>query len=349
MSKSLGNGVDPIEVINQYGADALRFNIITGNSPGNDMRYFPERCEAMRNFANKLWNASRFVMMNLTIDKNELPETLTLEDKWILSKLNTLAKEVCANLDAYELGVAASKIYDFIWDDFCDWYIELTKTRLYGESAEEKLNAQKVLLYALTETLKLLHPFMPFITEEIYQALPHEGDVIMTQTYPAFTEMLNFPEEEAAMETVMNAIKAVRSRRAEMNVPPSKKAHIIVATEKTDVFTAGIPFMLKLAYASSVEVTAEVPANVDGMVNVVTNECQMYMPMAELVDIEKEKERITKELEKAHKEKEGQEKKLANEKFISKAPEHVVATERERLARAEALIANLEDSLKKLG
>ena len=349
MSKSLGNGVDPIEVINQYGADALRFNIITGNSPGNDMRYFPERCEAMRNFANKLWNASRFVMMNLTIDKNELPETLTLEDKWILSKLNTLAKEVCANLDAYELGVAASKIYDFIWDDFCDWYIELTKTRLYGESAEEKLNAQKVLLYTLTETLKLLHPFMPFITEEIYQALPHEGDVIMTQTYPAFTEMLNFPEEEAAMETVMNAIKAVRSRRAEMNVPPSKKAHIIVATEKTDVFTAGIPFMLKLAYASSVEVTAEVPANVDGMVNVVTNECQMYMPMAELVDIEKEKERITKELEKAHKEKEGQEKKLANEKFISKAPEHVVATERERLARAEALIANLEDSLKKLG
>ena len=349
MSKSLGNGVDPIEVINQYGADALRFNIITGNSPGNDMRYFPERCEAMRNFANKLWNASRFVMMNLTIDKNELPETLTLEDKWILSKLNTLAKEVCANLDAYELGVAASKIYDFIWDDFCDWYIELTKTRLYGESAEEKLNAQKVLLYTLTETLKLLHPFMPFITEEIYQALPHEGDVIMTQTYPAFTEMLNFPEEETAMETVMNAIKAVRSRRAEMNVPPSKKAHIIVATEKTDVFTAGIPFMLKLAYASSVEVTAEVPANVDGMVNVVTNECQMYMPMAELVDIEKEKERITKELEKAHKEKEGQEKKLANEKFISKAPEHVVATERERLARAEALIANLEDSLKKLG
>ena len=349
MSKSLGNGVDPLEVIQEYGADALRFNIITGNSPGNDMRYFPERCEAMRNFANKLWNASRFVMMNLTIDKNELPEKLSLEDKWILSKLNTLAKEVCGNIDVYELGVAAGKIYDFIWDDFCDWYIELTKTRLYGENEEEKLNAQKVLLYVLTEILKILHPFMPYITEEIFQALPHDGEVIMTQAYPAYKEALAFPEEEAAMETVMDAIKAVRSRRAEMNVPPSKKAHIIVVTEKQGIFTTGVPFMVKLAYASSVEVTNVVPENVDGMVNVVTNECKMYMPMAELVDIVKEKERIEKELAKAHKELEGQTKKLANEKFISKAPEHVVAAERERLERAKALIANLEESLKKLG
>ncbi len=349
MSKSLGNGVDPIEVINEYGADALRFNIITGNSPGNDMRYFPERCEAMRNFANKLWNASRFVMMNLSVEKNELPETLSVEDKWILSKLNTLAKEVCGNLDAYELGVAAGKIYDFIWDDFCDWYIELTKTRLYGEDEAEKLNAQKVLLFTLTQTLKLLHPFMPYITEEIYQALPHEGEVIMTQAYPAFDPALDFPEEEAAMETVMNAIKAVRSRRAEMNVPPSKKAHMIVTTDKTEVFTAGIPFLVKLAYASSVEVSAAAPENVDGMVNIVTDECKIFLPMAELVDLEKERERITKELEKAHKEKEGQEKKLANEKFLSKAPEHVVAGERERLEKAKALIANLEESLKKLG
>ncbi|MCI6647554.1 MAG: valine--tRNA ligase [Oscillospiraceae bacterium] len=349
MSKSLGNGVDPIEVINEYGADALRFNIITGNSPGNDMRWLPERCEAMRNFANKLWNASRFVMMNLTIEENALPEQLSVEDKWILSKLNTLAGEVCANLDAYELGVAAGKIYDFIWDDFCDWYIELTKTRLYGEDAQEKLNAQKVLLYTLTETLKLLHPFMPYITEEIYQALPHEGEVIMTQAYPAYDEALSFPEEEAAMEIVMNAIKAVRSRRAEMNVPPSKKAHIIVVTDKQDIFTAGIPFLQKLAYAASVEITGAVPENVDGMVNVVTNECKMYMPMAELVDIEKERERIGKELEKARKQKEAQEKKLSNEKFVSKAPENVVAAERERLAKAEALIANLEESLKKLG
>jgi len=349
MSKSLGNGVDPIQVIEEYGADALRFNIITGNSPGNDMRYFPERCEAMRNFANKLWNASRFVMMNLTIDKNELPDTLSIEDKWILSKMNTLAKEVCGNLDAYELGVAAGKIYDFIWDDFCDWYIELTKTRLYGENEEEKCQAQKVLLYVLTETLKLLHPFMPFITEEIFQALPHDGEVIMTQPYPTYDEALAFPEEETAMEMVMTAIKAVRSRRAEMNVPPSKKAHIIVVTDKKDVFTAGIPFMGKLAYASSVDVTDTVPENVDGMVNIVTNECKMYLPMAELVDLDKERERITKELEKAQKQKEAQEKKLSNEKFVSKAPEHVVAAERERLEKAKALIANLEESLKKLG
>ena len=349
MSKSLGNGVDPIEVINEYGADALRFNIITGNSPGNDMRYFPERCEAMRNFANKLWNASRFVMMNLSIEKNELPETLALEDKWILSKFNRLAKEVCDNIDSYELGVAASKIYDFIWDDFCDWYIELTKTRLYGEDEAAKLGAQKVLLYVLTEMLKILHPFMPYITEEIFQALPHDGEAIMIQDYPTFKEELNFTADEANMEMVMDAIKAIRSRRAEMNVPPSKKAHVIVVTDKADTFNAGIPFIIKQAYASSVEVVAEVPANVDGMVNVVTNECKMYMPMAELVDIEKEKERINKELDKARKEVEGQTKKLQNEKFLAKAPEAVLIKERDRLARAEALIANLEESLKKLG
>ena len=349
MSKSLGNGVDPIEVINEYGADALRFNIITGNSPGNDMRYFPERCEAMRNFANKLWNASRFVMMNLSVEKNELPEVLSLEDKWILSKFNRLAKEVCDNIDSYELGVAAAKIYDFIWDDFCDWYIELTKTRLYGEDEAAKIGAQKVLLYVLTEMLKILHPFMPYITEEIFQALPHDGEAIMIQAYPTYKAELDFAAEEAQMEMVMDAIKAIRSRRAEMNVPPSKKAHVIVVTDKADTFTAGIPFIIKQAYASSVEVVAEVPANIDGMVGVVTNECKMYMPMAELVDIEKEKERINKELDKARKEVEGQTKKLQNEKFLAKAPEAVLIKERDRLARAEALIANLEESLKKLG
>ncbi len=349
MSKSLGNGVDPIEVINEFGADALRFNIITGNSPGNDMRYFPERCEAMRNFANKLWNASRFVMMNLHIDKNELPAQLALEDKWILSKFNRLAREVCDNIDAYELGVAAGKIYDFIWDDFCDWYIELTKTRLYGEDEAAKLAAQQVLLYVLTEMLKILHPFMPFITEEIFQALPHDGEVIMTQAYPNYKAELDFTAEEASMEIVMDAIKAIRSRRAEMNVPPSKKAHVIVVTDKTDIFTAGSPFIIKQAYASSVEVLTEAPANIDGMVGVVTNECKMYMPMAELVDIAKEKERIQKELDKAHKEFEGQTKKLSNQAFLAKAPEAVLAKERDRLTRAEALIANLEESLKKLG
>jgi valyl-tRNA synthetase len=232
MSKSAGNGVDPIEMIDRFGADALRFNIITGNSPGNDMRFYVERCEAMRNFANKLWNASRFVMMNLTVGDNALPEKLELEDRWILSKLNTLTEEVCENLDKYELGIAASKIYDFIWDSYCDWYIELTKPRLGGGDARTNESAQRVLLYVLTETLKLLHPFMPFITEEIFQALPHEGEVLMTADYPKHADSLAFPEDEAGFEMIMDAVKAVRSRRAEMNVPPSKHPHLIILTDK---------------------------------------------------------------------------------------------------------------------
>lgn len=349
MSKSLGNGVDPIEVIDTYGADALRFNIITGNSPGNDMRYFPERCEAMRNFANKLWNASRFVMMNLTIDKNELPETLELEDRWILSKLNNLAGEVNENMDKFELGIAANKIYDFIWDSYCDWYIELTKPRLNGDNEASKTGAQKVLLYVLTEILKLLHPFMPFITEEIWQALPHDGEALMIQNYPKYEQSLSFPSDEADFETVMDAIKAVRSSRADMNVPPSKKPHLIICTDRASVFESGRVYLGRLAYAGEVTVTSAPPENTDGMVSVVTDEAKMYMPLAELVDITKERERIKKELEKANKELEGQRKKLSNEAFLAKAPEKVIATERERLARAEALIENLNESLKRLG
>ncbi len=221
MSKSLGNGIDPLEMADQYGADALRFNLITGNSPGNDMRFYTERCEAMRNFANKIWNASRFLMMNLTIDRCELPGRLELEDKWILSKLNSVIPEVTENMERYELGVAAQKVYDFIWDSYCDWYIELTKTRLQGEDEDSKLWAQQVLCYVLTETLKLLHPFMPFITEEIWQALPHSGDYLMLQQWPQHRAELDFPEEEKAMELIMDAIRGVRARRAEMNVPPS--------------------------------------------------------------------------------------------------------------------------------
>ncbi len=349
MSKSLGNGVDPIEVINTYGADALRFNIITGNSPGNDMRYYNERCEAMRNFANKIWNASRFVMMNLTIDKNELPEQLELEDKWVLSKLNGLVREVNENIDKFELGIAANKIYDFIWDTYCDWYIELTKPRLNGGDEAAKIGAQKVLLYVLTEILKLLHPFMPFITEEIWQALPHEGEALMIESYPEFTEKLSFPTDEQNFETIMTAIKAVRSRRAEMNVPPSKKPHLIIATDKADVFASGEVYLSKLAYAGSVEICAAAPANVDGMVSVVTDEARMFMPMAELVDLDKERARIEKELAKARKELEGQEKKLSNEAFLAKAPEKIVALEREKAEKARALIENLTESLKNLG
>ena len=349
MSKSAGNGVDPIEMIDRFGADALRFNIITGNSPGNDTRFYVERCEAMRNFANKLWNASRFVMMNLHVEDNKLPEKLTLPDKWVLSKLNTLVKEVRENLDHYELGVAAQKIYDFIWDTYCDWYIELCKARLNGDDAEAKEGAERVLLFVLTRILELLHPYMPFITEEIYQAIPHESEALIIAPYPKYDEALSFPEEEASFELVMDAIRAVRSRRADMNVAPSRKAKLIVATAETDTFTAGAPYFERLAGASEVEVVGEDYAPEAGMVTVTTHSARLYMPMAELVDIEAERARLTKELEKAKKQLEAQEKKLANENFVSRAPEAVVNAERERAEKAKALIANLEGSLKELG
>ena len=349
MSKSLGNGIDPLEMAEKYGADALRFNLITGNSPGNDMRFYVEKCEAMRNFCNKIWNASRFVMMNLTVEDNHLPEKLETEDKWILSKLDRVIKEVCDNMDSFELGVAAGKIYDFIWDDYCDWYIELTKPRLNGDDEAAKEGAQRVLLYVLVEILKLLHPFMPFITEEIWQALPHEGDALMMQSYPEYDESLNFPEDEANFGMVMDAIKAVRARRAEMNVPPSRKSHLIIVTDKAKAFADGEKFICKLAYASGIEVRAELPESTDGMVSVITDNARMFMPMAELVDLEKERARMEKELANARKQLDGQIAKLANENFVSRAPEKVVNVEREKKAKLEALIENLEESLKNLG
>ena len=349
MSKSLGNGIDPLEMAEKYGADALRFNLITGNSPGNDMRFYVEKCEAMRNFCNKIWNASRFVMMNLTVGDCRLPEKLETEDKWILSKLNQVIKEVCDNMDSFELGIAAGKIYDFIWDSYCDWYIELTKPRLNGEDAAAKESAQRVLLYVLTEILKLLHPFMPFITEEIWQALPHEGEALMIAEYPRFRQELCFPEDEVNFEMVMEAIKAVRARRAEMNVPPSRKSHLIIVTGKAKAFAEGEKFICKLAYASGIQVTDQLPESTDGMVSVITDNARMFMPMAELVDLEKERARMEKELANAKKQLDGQNAKLANENFVSRAPEHVVNLEREKKAKLEALIENLEDSLKKLG
>ena len=349
MSKSLGNGIDPLEMAEKYGADALRFNLITGNSPGNDMRFYVEKCEAMRNFCNKIWNASRFVMMNLTVEDNHLPEKLETEDKWILSKLDRVIKEVCDNMDSFELGVAAGKIYDFIWDDYCDWYIELTKPRLNGGDETAKEGAQRVLLYVLVEILKLLHPFMPFITEEIWQALPHEGDALMMQSYPVYDGSLNFPEDETSFGMVMDAIKAVRARRAEMNVPPSRKSHLIIVTDKAKAFNDGERFICKLAYASGIEVRAELPESTDGMVSVITDNARMFMPMAELVDLEKERTRMEKELANAKKQLDGQIAKLANENFVSRAPEKVVNVEREKKAKLEALIENLEESLKNLG
>ncbi|MBR3474864.1 MAG: valine--tRNA ligase [Oscillospiraceae bacterium] len=349
MSKSLGNGIDPLEIVEKYGADALRYNLITGNSPGNDMRFYVEKCEAMRNFCNKLWNASRFVMMYLTIDKNELPEKLEIEDKWILSKLNDTVKEVNENMDSFELGVAAGKIYDFIWDSFCDWYIELTKPRLNGEDEASRLSAQKVLLYVLTEILKLVHPFMPFISEEIWQALPHEGEALMVERYPEFKSELSFPEDEQSFEMVMSAIKAVRARRSDMNVPPSRKAHLLIATDKKAAFEAGRDYICKLAYASEVTVLDAAPESTAGTVSVVTDNARMFMPMAELVDLEKEKARIEKELQNAQKMLQAQIGKLSNQNFVTRAPEAVVNAEREKKTKLEALIENLKLSLENLG
>ena len=342
MSKSLGNGIDPLEIADKYGADALRFNLITGNSPGNDMRFYEEKCEAMRNFCNKIWNASRFVMMNLSTENATLPEHLELADKWILSKLNTLAKEVTENLDSYELGVAAQKIYDFIWDSFCDWYIELSKARL---SAGDE-DVQRVLLYVLTEVLKLLHPFMPFITEEIYQAIPHTGEALIIEKYPEYVESLDFSREETEFEIVIDAISAIRSRRSEMNVPPSRKAKVYVSTEHTEIFESAKAYITRLASASDVEVKTMGGDNeTKGMVTVITHSARIAMPMAELVDLSAERDRISRELKKNRGFLEAQEKKLSNESFVSRAPEAVVNAEREKAEKLKALIENLEKTL----
>ena len=348
MSKSLGNGIDPLEMAEKYGADALRFNLITGNSPGNDARFYVEKCEAMRNFANKIWNASRFVMMNLTIDHVELPEQLELEDKWVLSKLNTLVKEVTDNMDAFEIGVASAKVYDFIWDTYCDWFIELCKARLTGDDECAKINAQNVLCYVLIETLKLLHPFMPFITEEIYQALPHtaedKGEFIMLQKWPEYRAELSFPQEEEAMGLIIDAITAIRARRNEMNVAPSKKVHYTIATAHADTFARGIPFFKRLASASDVTVAdANIPTP-DGSIEVVTHAARVLMPLAELVDFEKELARIAKEKANAEKQLAGIENKLSNQGFIAKAPEAVVNGAREDAAKLRALIEKLDAS-----
>ena len=347
MSKSLGNGIDPLEMIEKFGCDALRMNMVTSNSPGNDMRFYVERCEAMRNFANKLWNASRYVMMNLGEDaKNALPPVSKLEiaDRWVLSKLNTLISEVTENLEKYELGVAVQKVYDYIWDTYCDWYIELTKARLYSEDAERKETAIQVLVYVLDQILRLLHPFMPFITEEIWQSIPHEGDALIVAKWPVYSEELSFKAECDLMESVMEAIRAIRNRRAEMNVPPSKKAALFVLTSKPQVFSEGEGFLQRLAYADSVTILDKEPENLDGMVTITTADAKLYIPMGQLVDVAKELERICKELEKARKNLAGIEAKLSNEKFTARAPESVVNAEREKAEKTRDLITQLEES-----
>ncbi len=348
MSKSLGNGIDPLEIIDQYGADALRFTLATGNSPGNDMRFSTERVEASRNFCNKIWNASRFIQMNLTIDKDKaaaLPETLTIEDKWIVSKYNTLIAEVTRNIDQYELGLAAAKLNDFIWDNFCDWYIEIAKTRL--QNGDE--NVQKVLCYVLSGAMQLLHPFMPFITETIWQALPHEGPSVMVSQWPVYDETLHFAAEEAQMETLMDAVRAIRNRRSEMNVPPSKKAKVLVLTDKKDTFAAGAGFFPKLAYASDIELIDAVPEDAAKMASVVTGDAQLYMPMGDLIDFAAERARLEKEKAKVEDDIAFVMKKLDNPNFVSKAPEKVVAVEREKVEKLREHLAKLEESIAALG
>ena len=350
MSKSLGNGIDPLLVIDQYGADALRMFLATGNSPGNDMRYSEKRVEACRNFANKLWNASRFVHMNIDDYnvKNELPATLETEDKWILHTLNNVAKEVNEHLEKFELGIALSKIYDFIWNSYCDWYIELCKARLQSEG-ETAQNARQVLIYVLDKILKLLHPFMPFITEEIWQTIPHDtdGKTVMLEKYPEYDPSLDFKAEAEEMMKVMEAITAIRTQRNEMNVPPSKKAKLFIATAIPETFSNGEQFFKKLASASEVEISDSF--DIDGAVTVVTSDAKIYIPMEELVDKEAELKRLNKELKQVEKMLAQDEGKLNNPGFMSKAPEKVIEKikgqaekEREKIA----LIHTAMDALK---
>ncbi|MBQ1660164.1 MAG: valine--tRNA ligase [Clostridia bacterium] len=344
MSKSLGNGIDPLEIIDKFGADALRFTLVTGNAPGNDMRYSEEKITASSNFANKLWNATRFIRMNIDgFDvKNELPETLETEDKWIISTLNTVIAEVTDSLEKFELGIAVQKLYDFIWDCLCDWYIELTKSRLQSEGQTAQ-NARQVLVYVMSETLKLLHPFMPFITEELWQSLPHDGETIMLCKYPEYKEENSYPEAAKEMNMVMDAIKAIRNRRAEMNVPPSRKAKVFIATSDTEPFKNGSMFFSRLASASEVNVAESF--DIEGAVTTVTANAKIYMPMDELVDKEAELKRLNKELAAAVKDLEFNSKKLNNQGFMAKAPEKVVAEVRANAAKYAEKIKMIEAAI----
>ncbi len=350
MSKSLGNGIDPLEIIDQYGADTLRFALATGNSPGNDMRFSDEKVKASRNFANKIWNASRFLLMNLdeSITEARLPAALETEDKWVVSLYNTLVREVTDNLERFELGIAVQKLYDFIWDILCDWYIELCKTRLAagGETAKA---AQQVLVYVLGNTLKLLHPFMPFITEEIWQSLPHagEGPSIMVAKWPVYDEALSFAREEADFQKVMDIIRAIRNQRAEMNIPPAKKAKVYIETGELEVFRAGAPFLERLASAQSVEVGERF--DLPGAVQVVTPAAKAFIPMDQLIDREKELARLQKEKEKCLSDIAFVERKLQNEAFVAKAPAQVVEAERKKIEVSRRHLAKLEESIAALG
>lgn len=347
MSKSLGNGIDPLIVIDEYGADALRFTLATGNSPGNDMRFSDEKVGASRNFANKLWNAARFILMNLGEDEKapHIPEDLALEDKWILSLFNKLTKEVTDNLDKFELGIAVQKLYDFIWDVFCDWYIEISKIRLNSGDEKAAQTARDMLVYIMSNTLKLLHPFMPFITEEIWQTLPHDGESIMISQWPVYKDEYEFSVEEQEMDRIMEAVRAIRNRRAEMNVPPSKKAKYYIATAHKDTFEKAGIFMQRLASCSEAEIGDSF--EIDDAVCIVTTDAKIYIPLGELVDFEKEIARLNKEKEKVLKDLEFIDKKLNNENFVAKAPKAVVDGQREAAKKLRDKIAMIDESIEK--
>ncbi len=348
MSKSLGNGIDPLKIIGEYGADALRFMLATGNSPGNDMRFSKEKVQASRNFANKIWNAARFIRMNMEGHEvpDTLPETLTRADRWILDSFNRLVKEVTENLEHFELGIAVQKLYDFLWDEFCDWYIEISKIRLNSGDEEAAQNARRVLAWVMSSTMRLLHPFMPFITEEIWQALPHEGESIMVARWPQYREELCFPQDAEEMRKVMDAVRAVRNRRSEMNVPPSRRTHLYIATASPDTFRAEVPVLKRLAWASQVEIGAEFdPA---GAVTLVTPDAQIFIPTGELVDPKEELARLEKELAGAQKRLGTAQAKLRNEKFLNKAPAPVVQGVRQNAVKLSEHIALIESGIRDL-
>ena len=349
MSKSLGNGIDPLEVIAKYGADALRFTLATGNSPGNDMRFYWERVESSRNFANKIWNAARFVLMNLEVEDCSMPKNPAMEDKWIISRYNSVVKAVTENLDKFELGVALGNLYDFIWDEFCDWYIELVKPRLYGENEQSKLDAQHTLCYVLSGTLKLMHPFMPFITEEIFCALPTGEETIMTSQWPEYSDELSFKDEERKMQVICEAIKSVRNIRTEMNVAPSKRASMIIVTENAELFESGRAFFEKLAGAKDVTIVNDEKCVPEGSVSVIVEGAKIFMPMEELIDLEKEKERLTKEKERLEAELDRVEKKLSNKGFVEKAPAKLIEEEKAKGVKYKEMYDKVLESLAKLG
>lgn len=348
MSKSLGNGIDPLEIIDKYGADALRFMLATGNSPGNDMRFSDDKVEASRNFANKIWNASRFILMNIEGHdvKNELPCELALEDKWIIDSFNNVTKEITDNLENFELGIAVQKLYDFLWDEFCDWYIEIAKIRLNSDDEKAAQAVRQVLVWVMSGTLKLLHPFMPYITEEIWQTLPHEGDSIMVSSWPIYEETHSFQKDAENMNSIMEAIRGIRNRRSEMNVLPSRKTHLYIASNDKDVFEEGKAIIKKLAYANEVEIGKEY--DIKGATTIVTSNAQIYIPTDELVDKEAELVRLSKELESAEKQYSNAQTKLNNKNFMSKAPANVVEGVKQNAEKLSEHITLIKASIEAL-